>query len=144
MRSPAQISDGVMCNGHQSVDLTQDTGHIGYIYIGEWSDRYGYIYIYFSSGGGRKLPVKPYFFSFFYFPQSTLHKDMCILLLMKPAVHFRSVNLPGHTSAKWSLRTRVGHVDYPGTEQHFHSSVHGWDHPGIIAGCVCGVMCSVM
>ena len=30
---PAQISDGVMlCNGHQSVDLAWDIGHIGYIY----------------------------------------------------------------------------------------------------------------
>ena len=56
-------------------------------YIGEWSDRYGYIYI-FSSGGGRRLPVKPYFFSFFLnFPQSTLLKDVCTLLLMKPAFY---------------------------------------------------------
>ena len=31
-----------------------------------------------------------------------------------------------------------------GTEQHFHSSVHGWDHPGIEAGCVCAVICSVI
>ena len=43
---------------------------------------YVYTYIHFSSGGGRRLPVKPYFFSFLYFPQSTLLKDMCILLLM--------------------------------------------------------------
>ena len=67
--------------------------YLGYwacrIYIGEWSDRYGYIYIYiFTSGGGRRLPVKPYFFSSFYFPQSTLFKDVCILLLMKPAFYF--------------------------------------------------------
>ena len=49
----------------------------------------------------------------------------------------RSVYLPGwpgHTSAKWPLRTRVGHVVYPGTEQHFHSSVLGWAHPGTEAG----------
>ena len=45
--------------------------YLGYlacrIYIGEWSDRYGYIYIYFffASDGGWRLPVKPYFFSFF-------------------------------------------------------------------------------
>ena len=59
----------------------------------------------------------------------------------------RSVYLPGwpgHTSAKWSLRTRVGHMVYPGTEQHFHSSVHGWAHPGTEAGCVCDVICSVI
>ena len=67
--------------------------YLGYwayrIYIGEWADRYGYIHIYiFSSGGGRRLPVKPYFFSFLYFPQSTLLKDVCILLLMKPAFYF--------------------------------------------------------
>ena len=47
--------------GHQSVDLTQDTGHVGYyiyiytlftkphIYICEWSDRYGYILYIFAS-----------------------------------------------------------------------------------------------
>ena len=62
------------------------------IYIGERSDRYGYIYIYiciyFSAGRGRRLPVKPYFFFIFYFPQSTLLKDMCIMLLMKPAFYF--------------------------------------------------------
>ena len=59
----------------------------------------------------------------------------------------RSVYLPGwpgHTSAKWSLCTRVGHVVYPGTEQHFHSSLHGWAHPGTEAGCVCPVTCSVI
>ena len=45
--------------------------YLGYwacrIYIGEWSDRYGYIYI-FASGGGWRLPVKPYFFLIFLFP----------------------------------------------------------------------------
>ena len=65
--------------------------YLGYwacrIYIGEWSDRYGYIYI-FASGGGWRLPLKPYFFFIFYFPQSTLFKDVCILLLMKPAFYF--------------------------------------------------------
>ena len=44
--------------------------YLGYwayrIYIGEWS----------------------YFFSLFYFSQSTLPKDVCILLLMKPAFYF--------------------------------------------------------
>ena len=43
--------------------------YLGYwayrIYISEWSDRYGYIYMYFPSDGARRLPVKPYFFSFF-------------------------------------------------------------------------------
>ena len=65
--------------------------YLGYwayrIYIGEWSDRYGYIY-FFSSGGGKRLLVKPYFFLIFYFPQSTLPKDVCVLLLMKPAFYF--------------------------------------------------------
>ena len=60
--------------------------YLGYwayrIYIGEWSDRYWYIYIFFSSGGGRRLPVKPYFFLCLYFPQATLLKDVCILLVM--------------------------------------------------------------
>ena len=68
--------------------------YLGYwayrIYIGEWSNRYGYICVYiFSSGGGRRLPVKPYFFLIsFNFPLSTLLKDVCILLLMKPAFYF--------------------------------------------------------
>ena len=47
-----------------------------YIYIGEWSERYGYIYIgsyIYSSGGGRRLPAKPYFFSFFIF-----HSQHCL------------------------------------------------------------------
>ena len=66
--------------------------YLGYwaywIYISDRSDRYGYIYIYlFSSGGDRRLPVKP-FFPHFCFPQSTLLKDMCILLLMKPNFYF--------------------------------------------------------
>ena len=41
-----------------------------YIYISvcEWSDRYGYILYIFASGGGWRLPVKHYFFSFFLFP----------------------------------------------------------------------------
>ena len=63
------------------------------IYIGEWSDRYGYIYIYiFSSRGGRRLPVKPYCFSFF-ISQSTLPKNVCILLLMKPVFYFWTYSL---------------------------------------------------
>ena len=64
--------------------------YLGYwayrIYIGEWSDRYGYTYIYII-GRAPRLPVKPYFFSFFYFPQSTLPKNVYILLLMKPAFY---------------------------------------------------------
>ena len=50
---PAQISDGVMlCKGRELVDLTKDTGHIGYIYISEWSDRYGYIYMFIFPRAG--------------------------------------------------------------------------------------------
>ena len=56
------------------------------IYIGEWSDRYEYIYInIFVLGRGQVITVKTlFFFYFFYFPQLTLLKDtcMCILLLM--------------------------------------------------------------
>ena len=37
------------------------------IYVGEWSDRYGYMYLYIFSGGGRRLTVKPYFFLIFLF-----------------------------------------------------------------------------
>ena len=33
-----------------------------------WIHRYIYKYIYISSGGGRRLPVKPYFFLIFSFP----------------------------------------------------------------------------
>ena len=43
--------------------------YLGYwacrIYIGEWSDRYGYIYI-FASGGGWRLPLKHFFFIFLF------------------------------------------------------------------------------
>ena len=35
------------------------------IYVGEWSDHYGYILYIFASGGSWRFPVKPYFFSFF-------------------------------------------------------------------------------
>ena len=53
------------------------------MYIGEWSDCYGYryIYIYISSGGGRRLPVKPYFFPFF-----ISHSQYC-LKIVYPAVN---------------------------------------------------------
>ena len=56
--------------------------YLGYwtypIYIGEWSDRYGYIYFFFSSVGGRRLPVKPYFFSFFFISHSQHCLKMCV------------------------------------------------------------------
>ena len=55
---------------------------ISWSYLGYWAYR---LYIYISSAGGRRLPVKPYFF---YFPQSTLLKDVFILLLMKPPFYF--------------------------------------------------------
>ena len=67
--------------------------YLGYwayrIYIGERSDRYGYIYIYlFFLRRGQEITGKTLFFSHFYFPQSTLLEDMCILLLMKPVFYF--------------------------------------------------------
>ena len=66
--------------------------YLGYwayrIYIGEWSDHYGYIYMYFFLGRGQEITGKTLFFLVFYFPQSTLPKDVCILLLMKPAFYF--------------------------------------------------------
>ena len=63
---PAQISDGVMlCNSHKSVDLGARILGISDIYIGEWSNRYGYIFV-FPRVGGR-FPVKPYFFLIFWF-----------------------------------------------------------------------------
>ena len=33
---------------------------------------------------------------------------------------------PGTQAPSGHCVTWVGHVVYPGTEQHFHSSVHGW------------------
>ena len=68
--------------------------YLGYwayrIYVSERSDRYGYIYIYIYIflGRGQEITGEAFFTSFFYFPQSTLLKDMCILLLMKPAFYF--------------------------------------------------------
>ena len=91
---PAQISDRVMLVTNQWI-LPRILG-MSDIYIGEWSDRYGYILYIFASGGGWRLPVKPYFFSFFYFPQSTLFKDVRILLLMKPAFYFWTYFLIKH------------------------------------------------
>ena len=66
------------------------------IYIGEWSDRFGYIYINIyicvcvSSGGAGDYRWKRiiFYFRFSYFPQSTLLINPCILLLMKPAFSF--------------------------------------------------------
>ena len=68
--------------------------YLGYwayrIYISERSDRYGYIYIYlFFLGRGQQITGETLFFSHhFYFPQSPLLKNTCILLLMKPAFSF--------------------------------------------------------
>ena len=62
--------------------------YLGYwayrICIGEWSGRYGYIYIYIYVFLGRvqEITGKTFFLIFFYFPQSTLLKDVCIQLLM--------------------------------------------------------------
>ena len=66
------LSEIITCTDFRRGDVVQRSpisrSFLGYwayrIYIGEWLDRYGYIYI-FSSGGWRRLPVKPYFFSFF-------------------------------------------------------------------------------
>ena len=72
--------------------------YLGYwsyrIYIGERSDRYGYIYIYlfihlFFLGRWQEIIGETlFFFSFLYFPQPTLLKDMCFLPLMKPDFYF--------------------------------------------------------
>ena len=68
-------------------------------YLGYWACRI-YIYrgmvgplwihiTYFCLGRGLEITGKTLFFLvFFYFPQSTLIKDVCILLLMKPAFYF--------------------------------------------------------
>ena len=55
-----------------------------------WIHIYIYIYIYLSFlGWGQDMTGETLFFShYFYFPQSTLFKDMCILLLMTPAFYF--------------------------------------------------------
>ena len=66
--------------------------YLGYwayrIYIYRWmvGPLWIYIYIYFL-GRGQEITRKTLFFSFFYFPQSTLPKDVCILLLMEPAFY---------------------------------------------------------
>ena len=57
------------------------------IYIGEWLDRYGYMYIFIFPRARQEITGETFFFLFF-FPQSKLLKDMCILLLMKPAFYF--------------------------------------------------------
>ena len=77
------LSEIILCTdfrrgdaGHQSVDL-KILG-MSDIYIGEWSDRYGYILYIFASGGGWRLPVKLYFFSFFYISHSQHCLKMCV------------------------------------------------------------------
>ena len=67
--------------------------YLGYwayrIYISEWLDHYGYIYIFiFPQAGAEDYRWNLIFFLIFLFPPSTLLKDMCILLLMKPAFYF--------------------------------------------------------
>ena len=76
--------------------------YLGYwayrIYLGERSDRYGYIFI-FPRAGQEIAGEILFFFSFFYFPQSALLKDMCILLLMKPAFIFEHIFYPNTSLA---------------------------------------------
>ena len=55
-----------------------------YIYIYKWT--VGPLWIFPRAGAGYYR--WNLLFSFFYFPQSTMLKDMCILLLMKPAFYF--------------------------------------------------------
>ena len=55
-----------------------------------------YIYLFFL-GRGQEITGETLFFShFFYFPQSTLLKDMCIRLLRKPAFYFWTYFLLKH------------------------------------------------
>ena len=83
--TPRTDLDGVvLCNSHQSVDLTWDTGHIGYIYI--------YIYIYklngrtvmdiyiyvFPRAGARYYRWNLIFFSFFIFSHSQHCLKICV------------------------------------------------------------------
>ena len=78
----SEISDGVvLCNIHQSVDLTWDTGHIGYIQVDGRTVMDTDIYLFIT---GETL----FCLIFSFFPQSTLLKDLCILLLMKPAAFY--------------------------------------------------------
>ena len=67
--------------------------YLGYwaywIYIYRWKVGPLWIYILFFLGRGQITGETLFFFLFFfYFSQSTLLKDMCILLLMKPAFYF--------------------------------------------------------
>ena len=72
--------------GHWSVDLTWDTGYVGYMY--RWMVGPLWIHIiYFCLGQGLEITGKTLFFLIFA-PQSTLFKGVCILLLMKPAFYF--------------------------------------------------------
>ena len=56
-------------------------------------DTYKYL---FFLGRGLEITGENFFLIFFYFPQSTLLKDMCILLLMKPAFYFGTYFLFKH------------------------------------------------
>ena len=64
-------------------------------YLGYWAYRIYrwmvgplWIHMYFFLGRGQEITGKTLFFLIFYFPQSTLPKYVCILLLMKPAFYF--------------------------------------------------------
>ena len=99
----AQISDGVMLVTNQWI-LPRILGmsdiyrwmvgplwiHIIYFFLGKWMVGPLWIHIiYFFLGRGLEITGKTLFFLiFFNFPQSTLFKDVCILLLMKPAFYF--------------------------------------------------------
>ena len=55
--------------------------YLGYwayrIYIGEWSDRYGYIYMYFFLGRGQEITGKTLFFLVFFISHSQHCLKMC-------------------------------------------------------------------
>ena len=91
------LSEIIACTDFRRGDVVQRSpiswSYLGYgayrIYIGEWSDRYGHIYIYIFLGRGQEIIGKTLFcLIFFNFLQSTLRKDVCTLLLMKPAFYF--------------------------------------------------------
>ena len=84
------LSEIIPCTDFRRGDVVQRSpisrSYLGYwayrIYMGEWSDRYGYIYIYIFLRRGRRLPVKAYFFSFLY----ARLKNGCIMLWQCPSV----------------------------------------------------------
>ena len=56
--------------------------YLGYwayrIYIGEWSDRYGYIHMYFFLGRGQEITGKTLFFSHFFISHGQRCLKMCV------------------------------------------------------------------